>query len=101
MCTPSLLAPIRRGGSSLAQRQLGSSSLLLEGRLSLTGMGMGAAGRRRLAKDKRLQQQGDASHPAHSPSKLGLMISVSDPTSRLHLLLLLFVIVVVTVALSL
>lgn len=50
-------------------------------------MGMGAAGRRPLTKDKRVQGRGDASRPVKFPSQLRLlMIIVSDPTSRLRLL---------------
>lgn len=53
-------------------------------------MGMGAAGRGRpLREDKRVQEQGDPSHPVDSRSELSLMIVVSDPTSRLRLLSLL------------
>lgn len=44
-----------------------------------------------------MQHQGNASHPVNSPSKLGLMINVSDPTS---LLLALSVAVAVAAELS-
>lgn len=87
MCYILFWSPDPSSRELISPRQLGSDSVLLEGcRLLEMRMGTGAARRRPLKGDKRVQEQGDVSHPVNSPSNWSLMIVVSDPTSRLRLL---------------